>query len=171
MGAFRYGLTHSFCWRTPSRDGCGRSQLERRSKLDRLVQRPVERAAHCVNAVRPLDGAPALFRRDQAHRHMDAADYKYTFLSFHLSGDFGGQLSVAGIDLARFQRTSKCAHHSTSGRGDDVVDSGSVRLSQGSRIDFVVFRDGPVHTENYRLRFAWQMSNAKRPLTAFDSRL
>jgi hypothetical protein len=50
------------------------------------------------------------------HGHMDAANDKHTFLCFHLSGYIRGQLSVAGIDLARFQRTSKGAQHSTSGR-------------------------------------------------------
>jgi hypothetical protein len=86
------------------------------------MQRPVKWAPHGVNTVRPLDGAPALFGGDQAHRHVDAADDQNTFFRLYLSDYFGGQLSVAGINLARFQRTSEGAHHSTSGRGNDIVD-------------------------------------------------
>jgi hypothetical protein len=53
---------------------------------------------------------------------VNAADDKYTFLRLNLSGYLGGQFPVVGIDLARFQRTSKGAHHSTSGRRNDVVN-------------------------------------------------
>jgi hypothetical protein len=38
------------------------------------------------------------------------------------TGYLGGELSIAGIDLARFQGISKCAHHSTSRCGNDVID-------------------------------------------------
>jgi hypothetical protein len=97
-------------------------QFERRTELDGLVKRPVEWAAHGVNAVRPLDGSPRFFRRHQAHRHVDATDDKYTFFGLYFAGYLGGQFAVAGIDLARFQRTSESPHHSTRGRRNDVVD-------------------------------------------------
>jgi len=86
------------------------------------VQRPVQGAAHGVKAVRTLDCFPCRFSRHQMHGHVNAANDEYTLLCFQLSGYIRGQFSVAGIDLARFQRTSKSAHHSTGGRRNDIVN-------------------------------------------------
>jgi hypothetical protein len=99
---------------------------------------------------------------------MDPSDDQNTFFGLDLTGYFRGQLAVAGIDLTRFQRASKSAHHSTSGGSDDIVNGGSVRFLQFGWVDFVVLRYGPVHAENHRLRFARKMSNAKRSSTAFN---
>ena len=90
--------------------------------MDGLVQRTVQGAAHGVNAVRPLDCLPRRFRRFQPHSHVNAANDEYALLCFDLSGYIRGQLSVAGIDLTRFQRASKSAHHSTGGRRNDIVN-------------------------------------------------
>src|SRR6266852_4998258 len=115
--------THFLFFPSPtSRRGCRSHQLERRSKLDRLVQCPVQGAPHGVNAVRAFDCFPCDLRRQQAHRHVNAADNKHTLLSLHLSGYFSGQFSVARVDLARFQRTSEGAHHSTRGCRNDIVN-------------------------------------------------
>ena len=81
---------------------------------------------HGVHAVRPLNGLPASFRSHQAHGHMDPADNQNTFFGLDFTPHFGGKLAVAGINLTRFQRASKSAHHSTSGGSDDIVDRGSV---------------------------------------------
>src|SRR6266566_7706048 len=70
-------------------------------------------ALHCI-----LD----LFPRHQAHRYMNPADHQHALLRFHLSSHIRGQFAVARIDLARFQRTSESAHHSTSGCGNDIVE-------------------------------------------------
>jgi hypothetical protein len=86
---------------------------------------------------------------------VNAADDQDTLFGLHLSGYFGGQPSVAGIDLARFQRTSKSAHHSTSGRRNDIVDRRGMRFLQGRRINFVVLSDGSMDTVDHRLGFAW----------------
>jgi len=86
------------------------------------VQRPVQRAAHGVNAVRALDRFSCRFRRLQLHSHVNAANDEYTLLCFHLSGDIRGQFPIAGIDLARFQRASKSAHHSTGGCRNHIVN-------------------------------------------------
>jgi hypothetical protein len=82
----------------------------------------VEWTAHGVNAVYPFDCSFNVFQRYQAHRHVDSPDDQHILLRFDLSGNIGGQLSITSIDLARFQRTSKGTHHSTSGCGDDVVN-------------------------------------------------
>jgi hypothetical protein len=138
--------------------------------LDRFVQRPVQRAAYGVKAVRPLDCLPRRFRRFQAHSYVNAANDEYAILSFHLPGYIRGQFSVAGIDLARFQRASKSAHHSTGGRRNDIVNRRRMGLLQLCRVHFVVLGNGPVDTVDYRLGLARQMRDAKRPLPALDAR-
>ena len=57
----------------------------------------------------------------EAHGDVDAADHQDSFLGFNLPGYVSRQSSVAGINLARFQRASKCAQHSTGGDRNDVV--------------------------------------------------
>jgi len=105
-----------------SRVGRRSPQLKRRCELNRFVQRPVQRATHGVNPVCTLDRGPCRFRRFEAHRHVNAANDEYTLLRFHLPGHLRGQFSVACIDLARFQRASKSAHHSTGGRRNHIVN-------------------------------------------------
>jgi len=53
---------------------------------------------------------------------VDSPDDQHILFRFDFAGNIGGQFSIAGIDVARFQRTSKCTHHSTGGGGNDVVD-------------------------------------------------
>ena len=105
-----------------SRSGRWRDQFEGRGELQRFVKSSVQRAAHGVYTVYPFYCGLGVFRRHQAHGHVDSPDHQHILLCFDLAGNIGGQLSIAGIDLARFQRTSECTHHSTSGRGNDVVN-------------------------------------------------
>ncbi len=72
------------------------------------------------------------------------------------------ELAVAGIDLARFQRTSKSAHHSTCGRSDYVVQRGGVGSRELGGVDLVVLGDGPVDAEDDGLRLTGQVGNAQR---------
>jgi hypothetical protein len=53
--------------------------------------------------------------------------------------------------VARFQRASESAEHSTGGRGDHVVNRRGVRLRKFGWIDLVVLRNGPVDAKNHRL--------------------
>jgi hypothetical protein len=53
---------------------------------------------------------------------VDSADHQHILLRFDFTGNIGRQFSIAGIDLARLQRTSECTHHSTSGGANDVVN-------------------------------------------------
>ena len=62
---------------------------------------------HRVDLVDTLYNRPRFFRGDQAHLDMDAPDDQHSVLSFNLTGNLSRQPPVAGIDLARFQRTSK----------------------------------------------------------------
>src|SRR3984893_12129487 len=56
---------------------------------------------------------------------------------------FSHELPVARIDVTRIQRASEGAEHSTSGRGDQVVHRGGMRLRKFCKIDFVVLISGP----------------------------
>src|SRR4029077_15980952 len=96
------------------------------------------------------------------------ADHQHVVLCLDFAGYVRFQLSITGIDLARFQRTSEGAHHSTSSGGDDVVDRGGVRFRELCGIDFVVLGDGAVDAENNRLGLARKMRDAKRPLLSFE---
>ena len=75
--------------------------------MNRLVRCPIQGAVHGVNAVRTIDRRPCCFRHHEVHGHVDAANDEHAILRFHLSGYIRGQFSVAGIDLARFQRANQ----------------------------------------------------------------
>ena len=62
---------------------------------------------HRVNLMGTLYNGPRFFSRDQAHLDMDLSDNQHAILSFNFTGNLSRQPPVAGIDLARFQRTSK----------------------------------------------------------------
>jgi hypothetical protein len=135
------------------------------------VQRPVQGAVHGVHAVRTLDYLSRRFRHRYAHRYVNSADDQYTLLHFNFSGYIRGQLSIAGIDMARFQRTSEGTHHSTCGCGDHIVNGRGVRLFQLCWVNFVVLRNGPVDAEGHWLWLAGQVRNSEGSLLSFDPRL
>ena len=62
---------------------------------------------HRVDLVDTLYNGPRLFRRDEAHLDMDPPDDQHAVLGLNLTGNLSRQPAVAGVDLARFQRTSK----------------------------------------------------------------
>jgi len=62
---------------------------------------------HRVNFVDTLHHGPRFFRRDQAHLDMDPPNDQHAVLSLNLTSNLSRKSPVAGIDLARFQRTSK----------------------------------------------------------------
>lgn len=88
----------------------------------------VERAIHGVETVHAFDGLALLFRRGEMHGDVDSANHQDSIFLFHFAADVGGEFSVASIDLARFQRTSKRSHHSTGGGGDYVINCRRVRF-------------------------------------------
>jgi len=136
-----------------------------------MVQGAVERAAHCVDSVYSLHGCAGLFSCHQLHVHADAADHQNAFFRFHLACYVRNQLSVTRIDVARFQRTSKCAEHSTGGGGDNVINRGSVGLREFGSIDLIVFCNRTVDAENNGLRFTGQIGNTQRTDPSFDAGL
>src|SRR5258708_3071579 len=149
----------------------GVRKLDGRRKLDCFVQCAIERAVHRVNAVHPLHRLLYLLWRYKTHPHVNPADDQHTFLRFDLSGHIRGQLSIAGIDLARFQRTSEGTHHSTSGCGNHVVNGRGVRLFQLCWVNFVVLSNGSLDPESPSLLLSGQVGDAERSLLSFDARL
>jgi hypothetical protein len=123
---------------------------------------------HRVDLVDALYNRPGFFWRDQAHLDMDTPDYQHTVLSLNLTSNLSCQSPVAGIDVARFQRTSKGTKHSTRGGRDDIIDRRGVRFSQRRWIHLVVLRDSTVHAENHRLRFARNIGYTEGALLAFN---
>jgi hypothetical protein len=123
---------------------------------------------HRVDLVDALYDGPRFFWRDQAHLDMDAPDDQHTVFSLNLTSNLSCQSPVAGIDVARFQRTSKGTEHSTRSGRDDIIDCRSVRFGQRRRIHFVVLRDCTVHAENHRLWFARNIGDTKGAFLAFN---
>ena len=61
---------------------------------------------HRVDFVGTLYNGPHFVSRGQAHLDMDPSDNQHAIFSFNLPGNLSRQPAVAGIDLARLQRTS-----------------------------------------------------------------
>jgi len=133
------------------------------------VESAVQWAAHGVDAVSAVHGVSLLFSGDQPHRYVDAANHQDALFRFHLAGRVRSEPAVAGIDLTRLQRATKCAQHSTGGCRDHIVDGRGMRFGEARRIDLVVLCDGPVHAERHRPWLAGQVSNPQRSLPAFDA--
>lgn len=89
--------------------------------MDGFVQSAKEGAVHRVHFVHTLDLVSHVFWRSEAHGDVDTTDHQDSFLCFHLAGYVCRQTPVVGINLARFQRASKRAHHSTCGCRNDIV--------------------------------------------------
>jgi hypothetical protein len=102
---------------------------------------------------------------------MDAPYNQNAFLRFDFARYFAHELPVARINVARFQRASKCAEHSTGGGGNHVVDRRSVRVRQLSGIDFVVLGDCTVDAEDHRLRLTGQIGDSNGTDLSLDTSL
>lgn len=96
--------------------------------MNRRVQGPVEWTSHGVHRVHSLDGLPFVFRRHQTQGNLNSLDDQYPIFLLNLPSNFSSQLSIACINVTRFQRARKGAHHSTGSCRNHVVDSGGMRL-------------------------------------------
>ena len=97
-----------------------------------------------------------------------ANDEHFVFRGFYFTADLGGQASIAGINFAHFQCASKCADQSTRGRGNNVIESGGMRLAEFGGIHAVVGSDRSVDAECHRVTFAGQIRQPERATYAFD---
>ena len=64
---------------------------------------------HWIKCVHTLNLLPCFFRRQQVHKDVNPANDQDTFFRFYLACHICGQLPVAGINMTRFQRASKCS--------------------------------------------------------------
>src|ERR1700745_2634233 len=84
-----------------------------------------------INGVYPFDGAALFLGGSDPMANLNSAnDEHVVFRGFYFAADFGGQASIAGINFAHFRCASKCADQSTRGRGDNVIESGGMRLAE-----------------------------------------
>ena len=86
-------------------------------------------------------------------------DHQVVVVHLDVAPGFAGELSIAGRDVARFQRAAKCANQSTGGGRNDIVDGSRVRFSAG-HIFVVLLGNLGVHSELNRLFFVRQVCPA-----------
>ena len=96
-----------------------------------------------------LGRLPLGFRRLQPEPDVESANNQHLVLEFDFADRFRYQTLVRSVDLTRFQRASKGSRKSTGRGGDDVIESGRVRLDR-SRRNFVVLRHRSVRSEDHR---------------------
>ena len=102
--------------------------------------------------------------------NMDAADDQYIILQFDFADCLRHQSFIRGVYVTRLQRASKGSGQSTRSCGDNVVQGRGMGLEDRWR-NFVMLRHGPMHSEDYRLRFGREISPANGSLHAFNSHM
>lgn len=81
----------------------------------------------CVEAVNPLYERALIGGCADPIMDMDPLDHEDVAFELDLARSLALELPLAGIDLARLQRTCKRAGQSPAGRGDHVVERRGVR--------------------------------------------
>jgi hypothetical protein len=116
----------------------------------------------------PVCGLPMRLLGVQREYDMNTADDQYTVLQLNLADRLRHQSLVRGVYVTRLQRASEGSSQSTRSRGDNVVQGSGVWLEDGQR-NLVMLCYGPVHSENYRLRFGREIRPAKGPLHSLNA--
>jgi len=99
---------------------------------------------------------------------MDATDHQNSVLFLDFADSFADKPARRRGDLTRLQRASKGAGESTSGSGDNVIESGRMRR-KGVSGHFVVLGDGAVHAKDHRRRLGGQVCAAHGAYFALDA--
>ena len=102
-------------------------QLKRSGDFNGALQRAGHRAAVRVDAVQAFNGFALGFRRPKLIVRVDMADDQYTPIRPNFAGNLRSQLAVAGINLARFQRTAKSAGQSAACSRYHIIQRGCAR--------------------------------------------
>ena len=105
---------------------------------------------------------------DDVIDHMNAADYEYVTFSLNFTSNLSRQVLVAGIYLARLQRTPEGADESTSGRGHNVINRCRVGLVHLFRRDSVVLGNCAVNSKMNRLRLRREICQPRGSGNAID---
>ena len=114
-------------------------------------------------------GGVLLFRRTTPQLVADpnALDDEHAVLDLDIPLGLGGEMSLAGVDLARLQRATQRAGESTCCRRDHVIERCGVRL-EGAGLRPVMFRHLVVHAERNRLGLRREMRPSQGPFDALD---
>ena len=130
-------------------------------------QRPVDGASIREDAVRPLRRLKLFGGGLQMHAHVNPSNHQDPFLQLNFAGGLGNQSALGCVDFARLQRASEGSRQSAGRAGDDVIERGRSRRERIRR-NLVVFGDGPVDAENYRVLFGRKERPPDWSFDAFD---
>ena len=137
-----------------------RSTVHRQSvvgrDLDGCFQGPVNRAIPGVHGVHPLDGLLLAWIRLNPVADVDPPDNEHSVFGLNFTSDFSCELTVAGVNLTRFQRASQCTGESTT-RGRNHIIQGGRPWVEVIRSQAVVPGHVAVHPESDGLVFRGQI--------------
>jgi hypothetical protein len=114
-----------------------------------------------------LDGFQLRLRGAQLVVRVDAPDNQHTPIHFNFADDFGNEFAIAGVNLARFQRTAKSAGQSAAGSGHNIIQRGCARR-EFARRDLVMLSYFRVHAKMHGFLLCWQVSQPQRSDLALD---
>ena len=114
-------------------------------------------------------GGVLLFRRTTPQLVADpnALDDEHAVLDLDVPLRLGGEMSLAGVDLARLQRATQRAGESTCRRRDHVIERRGVRL-EGTGLRSIMLRHLVVYTECNRLGLRRKMRLTEGTFDALD---
>jgi hypothetical protein len=113
--------------------------------------------------VHPLRHVAALASQFEPVPDMNPFNHEDTIFSLlHLAAHFPNQATILSINVARLQRTGKCAYESTRNCGNQIIDRGCVSPAGAIRADAIMGRNRPVDTKDYRLCLAWDIGVTDR---------
>ena len=121
-----------------------------------------------VDGVDLLDDLALIFRRAQPVANKDSADDQHVAVQFDFASHFRDQLTVAGINLTRFQRAPEGAGQSSSRGGHHVIERGGARRVS-LRGNLVMFGNLRVHSEHHRSLLRGQIGQAHGPALPLDA--
>jgi len=110
---------------------------------------------------------PHRFGSLEMEHGVDPFDHEDAVLPVDLAAYVSRELSVARINVARLQRTSKCPRQSPARGGDDVIERRGVR-GEVIRLHPVMLGDGPVDAEANRFGFSRKIGEPGGALHPFD---
>ena len=114
--------------------------------FDRFVQRPIDGAVLGMNPMHTLNSLPSVSRCNKMIGDVNSPNHQDVVLGLDLSSNFRRQSFVAGVDLARFQRTPEGADQSAAGGRHHVIKCRGMRLCN-LWANVIVFGHSSVYTE------------------------
>jgi hypothetical protein len=142
-------------------------QLERSGDVDCGLDRSCHRTSICMYAMHTFNRFALGLRSLKFVMRVDAPDNQNVSFQPDLASDFGNQFAIAGINLARLQRTAKSTGQSAACCGHNVIQSGCARR-EFVRRDLVMLGNFRMHAKWHRLLFRRQPGKSQGPNLPFD---